>query len=291
VRKHFPNQNKISNALKTPIFLIALLILFGLLYEKTFHHYRRQDGLKQSTVTQHKNIALLSFASDPNHSMLSLLRASSPYPLEVLGQNKKWRFHRDKLEAVKQYLSRKNLRHSNKIIMFVDGYDTFFAPGNQDIVRKFKAFHKPIVISAEKGCWPFHTPACINKALYPKSPTPFRYLNSGTYIGYASAIYAMLKDVLQEHPQQRDDQYMLHDYFINHPEQVALDYHQEIFGLLYETSLHDYHYNDETGFMSNLITHSTPVVFHGNGGPAVKQLLLKLHAIAYAPDSSPAKRE
>ncbi len=272
--------------LKTPLFLIALLIACSLFLEKyqKFNNFVIASAAKQSsetTVKNHKKIQIISFATDPNHPMLNLLMASSPYPLEVLGKNKKWRFPRDKLEFVKQYLSRKHLRNSNKIIMFVDGYDTFFVPGNQDVVRKFKDFHKPIVISAEMGCWPFHTPACIHKTSYPKSPTPFRYVNSGTYIGHASAIYKMLKDVLQEHPQQKDDQYMLHDYFIKHPDQVALDYHQEIFGLLYETSLNNYHYEDKTGFISNLITHSNPVVFHGNGGPAVKQLLLKLHAMAY----------
>ena len=266
--------------LKTPLFLIALLFVGSLFFEKSFHHHARQDMLKLSAVKQ-KNMTILSFATDPNHCMLKLLTASSPYPIEVLGKNKKWRFPRDKLEAVKQYLSKKNLRNSNKIIMFVDGYDTFFVPGNQDVIKKFHTFHKPVVISAEMGCWPFHTPACINKTLYPKSPTPFRYLNSGTYIGYASAIYKMLKEVLGEHPQQKDDQYMLHDYFIKHPDRVALDYHQEIFSLLYETRLSNYYYNDKTGFISNLITHSTPVVFHGNGGPPVKQLLLNLYAMAY----------
>ncbi|MBP6104395.1 MAG: hypothetical protein KBD23_03900 [Gammaproteobacteria bacterium] len=267
--------------LKTPLFLIALLIVCGLFSEKSFYHHATQETIKPSVVKQNKNITILSFATDPKHCMLKLLTASSPYPVEILGKNKKWRSHRDKLEAVKRYLSKKNLRNSDKIIMFVDGYDTFFAPGNQDIIKKFHSFHKPIVISAEIGCWPFHTPACIDKKLYPKSPTPFQYVNSGTYIGYASAIYKMLKEVLHDHPQQRDDQYMLHDYFINHPDRVALDYHQEIFSLLYETNLNNYHYDNQTGFISNLITHSTPVVFHGNGPFPVKQLLLNLHAMAY----------
>jgi hypothetical protein len=275
---------------KKPLILIVLIIFLGLFYEKSFYHDGRKDRLKPSVLREPKNITLLSFASDPHHDMLKLLRASSPYPLEVLGQNKQWRFPRDKLEAVKHYLSKKHLRHSDKIILFVDGYDTFFAPAKQDMIKKFQAFHKPIVISAEIGCWPSHTPACVNKALYPKSPTPFRYVNSGTYIGYASAIYKMLKEVLEEHPQQKDDQYMLHDYFINHPDQVALDYHQTLFSLLYQTNLSNYHYEEKTGFIRNLITQSTPVVFHGNGGPPIKELLLNVYTMAY-PKPSPSQHQ
>lgn len=265
--------------LRTPLLLIA-----GLLALSFFSPMPFTPPIHASPCAfefAQENLSILSFATNPKHPMLELLRASSPYPIEVLGLHQKWRFPRDKLEAVKKYLEQHQLKHSKKIILFVDGYDTFFAPHPQNILRKFKAFHKPLVLSAEMGCWPLYTPACIHKDSYPQSPTPFRYVNSGTYMGYASAIYKMLERVLREYPQEKDDQYLLHHYFLENQDKVALDYHQAIFALLYGTSLSDYRYHPETGAITQLKTHSTPVVFHGNGGPAVKKMFLELHKLSH----------
>ncbi len=267
-------------SLRTPLLLIALVSMVSLLTAKPGDQCFGAEH-RSPVFLQLKKLQIVSFASDQEHCMLKLLMKSSPYPIEVLGKNTKWRGHRYKQEAVKNYIARKNLRHSNQIIMFVDGYDTFFQPGNQDIIKKFEMFDTPIIFSAETNCWPPHTPACTHLASYPQSPTKFRYLNAGTYIGYASAIYRMLTEILKENPNQMDDQYMLHDYFIKHPDKVSLDYKQEIFSLLYGTNAKDYHYDDKTGFIMNNSTHTTPIVFHGNGGPLFKALLLDLYVQAY----------
>ncbi len=274
-------------SLKTPLILLGLVTCITVLTAIFIPHKVMEDAFvftKKQDLKNHKNLKILSFASDPNHPMLKLLIQSSPYPVEVLGIHKKFRCYRDKLEAVRKYIAKKNLRNANRhhtktIIMFVDGYDTFFTPGNQDIIQAFKRFDKPIVLSAETFCWPLSTPACIDKSQYPQSPTKFRYINSGTYIGYSFAIYEMLNKMLKDDPYQTDDQYLFHEFFLKHPNKIAVDYHQTIFSLLFQTRLEDYYYNQKTGIIHNRITGSTPIVLHGNGGLPSKKLLLELEGL------------
>ena len=49
------------------------------------------------------------------------------------------------------------------------------------------------------GCWP-HVMEDLNICLktYPYSPTPYRYLNSGTWIGYAKSATEMLSNIILE---------------------------------------------------------------------------------------------
>ncbi len=219
------------------------------------------------------HLQVFSYATDPNHPMLKLLLHSSPYPITVLGLHEPWHNLRQKFEVFHRYLSEHNLKNSNEILLFVDGYDALFTPKDQDIIKKFKAFHKPLVISAEKNCTPH--PACVHPEIYPtnakeNASSPFKYPNSGTYIGYASTIYQMLDEVLKKYPTDRypeasNDQFLMHAFFIEHPEKVALDYHQEIFSLLYETKFKDFSYDPKTKTLRNRITNSTPIVLHGNG--------------------------
>ncbi len=226
-------------------------------------------------IDQLAGVHVLSFATDGAHPILQLLISTSPYPIEVLGKHQAWRGLRHKFEAVHAYLVEKHLEKSEDIILFVDGYDTLFTPGKQDLIKKFKAFDKPLVISAENHC--SHHSICTEAiASYPRSPvdTPFKYVNSGTYIGYASAVYTMLDEVLKDYPTEEHDQWMLHDYFIKHPERATLDYQQVIFSLLYGTDFKDYVYDTKQGRLINLLTQSQPIILHGNGGPG---LLLKLH--------------
>ena len=222
---------------------------------------------------------ILSFATNAQHPMHRLLKKSSTLPIISLGNNQKWRWHRQKLTAVRNYLRKRHLQSSNTIILFVDGYDTFFTKNKGNLIETFKMFNKPLVISAEKGCWPRQTPACFDPTNnpYPASPSPFRYVNSGTYMGYAWAVYQMLDETLKKHPEQKDDQYLLHDYFLNHPGEIALDYHQKIFSLLFKTTLIDFQFHPETKELTNLITNTKPFIIHGNGGPAVKAVFLNLY--------------
>ena len=70
--------------------------------------------------------------------------------------------------------------------MFVDANDIIFYDNPENIKKKFLEFNKNIVISAEKNCLP-------DKDIiefYPEETKneKFRYVNSGTYMGYAKEL-------------------------------------------------------------------------------------------------------
>jgi hypothetical protein len=129
--------------------------------------------------------------------------------LVILGWNVKWIGLSQKLDAAYSYA--KSLPESD-IILFTDAFDVLFCDNTETIKRKFinlsQSFNASIIFSAECGCWPHvmeeidavnhgkpsKQTTCFIK--YPISPTPYRYLNSGMWIGYAKKSAAMLKEVI-----------------------------------------------------------------------------------------------
>jgi hypothetical protein len=219
---------------------------------------------------------IFSFGTDIKEKGMALLLQSSPYKITMLGERAQFQDLRDKFYSMRLYLVQHKLHNSKDLILFTDGYDTVFTPGPHDIATKFKAFGKPLVFSAETNCYPYNTPACINKDAYPKSPTIFRYVNSGGYIGEAWAVYKMLSACVAEYNQDTNDQYLANMFFLDNQEWVALDYNQEIFSTLFKTKFEDYLYDAETNQITNLITNSHPVILHGNGKH--EKLLRKIYA-------------
>ena len=163
------------------------------------------------------------------------------------------------------YLIQEHLEHSKDLILFIDGYDTLFTPFKQNIIQKFKLFKTPIVTGAHLYCGTRHF--CITN--------PIQSLNSGTYMGYASSIYDMLKEILEQYPKEnRDDQGLMQYFFAKHPHQIALDNQQTLFAVLQGTMSTDYQYDRQTQKFYNQLTQSNPVILHGNNGPG---LLLYLY--------------
>ena len=87
------------------------------------------------------------------------------------------------------------------MILFTDAYDVFFNKKPEIILTDFLGFENTkILFSGECGCWPHIVEdplACFNK--YPKSPTPYRYLNSGMWMGYAALASDMLGEIIRSY--------------------------------------------------------------------------------------------
>lgn len=106
--------------------------------------------------------------------------------ITLLFKKEYWITHRNKDLLLVEYLE--NIDPS-EIILFTDGYDTLFLSGEDEILRKFRSFKKPVVFTAEKNCWP----DISLRNRYPRSPTNSRYINSGGFIGYAGVIRRLIK--------------------------------------------------------------------------------------------------
>jgi hypothetical protein len=116
---------------------------------------------------------------------------------------------------------------------------------------------------------------CFNK--YPKAPTPYRYLNSGSWIGFANKAADMLKAISEEAGndfQNANDQKLVADMFIAGRFGIELDYYNSIFQSMHMTLDPPLPYCNpkesielqSNGEWKNKLTNSIPSVIHFNGG-------------------------
>jgi hypothetical protein len=197
--------------------------------------------------------------------------------LKILGWGKKWMGLSQKLRAAQSYAESVSFYD---IILFVDAFDIMFtkAANEENIIKTFKQINKTILFSAECGCWPHvveDPKICLTQ--YPTTPTPYRYLNSGAWIGYAGLANIMLKDIeakAGDNYAMANDQKLVADLYINHQYDVSIDYNAEIFQSMHMTLDPPLPYCDPKTHLKlnsnkiweNRITHTTPSVIHFNGG-------------------------
>lgn len=175
-----------------------------------------------------------------------------------------WGNFKDKLIAMIRYLSTKS---PNDIICFVDAYDVICFADPAEIQEKFLACATDILVSAETSCYPWHAV----KSMYPPATTSYRFLNSGSYIGYVWALQKMLSLDMSQSP--CDQGYMTY-YYINHIHdtkktfRINLDHHCVLFQTAYGIPWS--HFVIEHGRLHNVIMGTRPCFIHYNGNQHVQ---------------------
>ena len=178
------------------------------------------------------------------------------------------------------YHAIKNGLITEKYICFVDAWDVVFADTLENIMEKYSSFNSPIVIGAEKNCFPAHF-----KKEYDRLPhtSSYKYLNSGVIIGETEAILEVLEAMdaanlpRDYHNSQTgtnyhfNDQAMYMDMYLRKPVKMQLDYN-----CLIAQNMQDVN-EDELiifsgfageGHFANIInkeTNSMPSIIHWNG--------------------------
>ena len=126
--------------------------------------------------------------------------------LTVLGWGKKWKGFLWKFNLVIDYLQ--TLPDSD-IVIFTDAFDVFVLKDSETILRKFKSFNSPIVLSKDADSDNFIIHHFV-KRIFPKCCDV--YLNSGLYGGYVWALkqmFSILKKKLDFSDNSADDQRLL----------------------------------------------------------------------------------
>ena len=119
--------------------------------------------------------------------------------LRVLGWGKDWRGLTQKLEGSLDAL--KNLPDQCTVV-FTDAYDVLYADDLKTIKSKFDNLGESVIFAGECGCWPQITRdkgkghVCLHD--YPKSPTPYKYLNSGQWIAKKTAALEIFTALIEE---------------------------------------------------------------------------------------------
>lgn len=207
------------------------------------------------------------------------------------------------------------VKDDGTLVALADATDVLYLQSSDEVVRKYLAivsFVKPdkalIVVSAERNCWPYMDgsreiqPGGRERcAKFPDGGgSTYKYLNSGSMIGPAKAIAAMLRDVQAAMKTVNDDdQGCLQEAYMRQIEghgsseyTIALDHKQSLFqtgwGSRLETSSYALYepkgayYNTTRGVVVNTEHEVEPAMVHFNGGkPAHLPLarhFVKFHA-------------
>ena len=163
-----------------------------------------------------------------------------------------------KLNILRDYLS---VLDASVIVMFTDSWDVFFAGSIHNTDAIYRRIGAEVLFAAERNLWP---PGRYDG--YPESPTPYRYLNGGGFIGPAGTLLDMLAGCENESVM---DQHYWHRVFMR-DERIQLDVNCEIFQPLCGHPAYPYdtippELECRAGRWCNTLTGSMPIQIHGNG--------------------------
>ena len=204
-------------------------------------------------------IHVCTVASQESEGFHQLLDSCDRYgiAMTVLGKNKPLLGLSHKLIYLEEYLETLKDRD---IVLYVDADDVLFLASSEKIKQKFLEMNVPFLISVERFCWP----DAELKNAYPIAPTTFKYINSGSFIGYVDQIKQILFDI--DAPTLKNDQGLLTHHYFEHPELYAFDYHCELFLPLAGVIPQEINIDLQRKTLSCTETGSKPCLIRGNGG-------------------------
>ncbi len=178
-----------------------------------------------------------------------------------------------------------------KYIIVSDCFDLVFACRPKELFLKYFQFSSPVVISAEKNCFPE-----TYKKEYDElgdDGSYYKYLNSGMVVGETEAILTILESMdaknipndywdaeknCQVNP--NDQEYYQHEY-LKQPVKMVLDVYQILCNTLHSVEIDELDFSQEKIF--NNVTKTFPCSFHLNGGaktgPCREPILKKLNLL------------
>lgn len=243
------------------VFVILIIILLFMTMQK------QRDNRDKNQVV---HVLVVATDADRADQVLASISTKKGYKVHIAGIGETWTGYEVKLRNT--LATAKKLKPDD-VLMHLDAYDTFVLADADEVLSKFKKFNSNIVVSTETNLAPVPEFDPIRKNMehmYPTAPNRYRWINSGTYIGYAGAIVNLLSDMPSDFHcdlpngvkmQYSDDQRCFHTVFLKNRERhrIRLDYNQDIFHCMWgsEPFSMKERLKSETG--------STPCVIHGNG--------------------------
>lgn len=124
--------------------------------------------------------------------------------IEYLGLGIKFKEHKQRLNILKNYLPSLD---PDTIVVCMDGSDTLFNSDSELLLSKFMEKKTKIVISSEKN---FTYQYSYYKDRFDSILSPYKYVNAGTFMGYAKNILEMIHDMIEiDKKQSANDQGLL----------------------------------------------------------------------------------
>ncbi len=178
----------------------------------------------------------------------------------VLAHEQLWTryFHLYKILLLDRVLAR---LPEDEIVLFTDARDICFINEASEgtIESLFRSFGRDIVFSGERRC----TPARFSRDV-PDDGTPYRFLNSGAFIGYAGALRAVTSEISSpfRFPIQRtNDQSTYFRYYLVRPGRIEIDRNARLF----LSAIGSTHLDVTRDRIGDTYSSSQPAVLHFNG--------------------------
>lgn len=206
----------------------------------------------------------------PNQDLFRVLVSKDPIGYKI--------GHGAKITLLYSALSQ--IRDKSTLVMLVDGYDVIFGAPLTEILAKYQDMvrdipEKPIVFSAEMYCWPDDKIAFYDvldptqgkgKGMERQNDvSPYRFLNSGGFIGPASDILELIAPMVETVDPQTDDQRFYTDRYLRGDSSIQLDCQCNIFQCLANEMRTHLVWDEEQERWCNAMTNTYPSIMHGNG--------------------------
>ncbi len=168
--------------------------------------------------------------------------------MEAQGGGQKINLVRNHLESL----------HDGDVVLFVDGYDVIINDTLPTILERYEDMGADIIFAAEKNCWPEPTIA----VQFPMTPTPYKYLNSGVYIGKVGTLKEFLNKAV---PNDSDDQLWMQKRFLSSDWQSTASANLDYEGYIFQC-------DDDIEIINGQLSNGMccPCIYHGNGGDDAK---------------------
>lgn len=225
------------------------------------------------------SLRVLTYATQPTAMLCDslLVALHARVPLTLLGFGELYAGNFQKLRSARAHVRR---LPAEALVLFADAYDVLYAGGAEGILerwRRLNVSHERILFQGERGCWPDWDMGPHGRRFceqqYPASPTPYRYVNSGVWMGHAAVAARLLTELVAYTP-GLDDQHVTGHIFVDYNDRFVLDQNATLFQSMhgdgnnvgFTTSA-----SDGAPTLFNALTHTLPLVLHFNGG--AKELL------------------
>ena len=209
-------------------------------------------------------LTALTVATEKRPELSRLLESGSRYGLEIepLGLGRVWRGGDmaggtgggQKINLLRPALQ---ALPPEQPVLFMDGYDTLISGHATDILNAWRQVCDGPLFAAEVHCWPDQDRADA----YPPTETPYRFLNSGAFIGKAGDLSRILEESIDD---RADDQRYYTERFLSGSYGITLDSECRVFQCL-NGALDDVQADEGRGMLFNRRTESWPAVIHANG--------------------------
>jgi hypothetical protein len=186
--------------------------------------------------------------------------------VELLGIGHKFIEHKQRLKILHKRLMRVD---PDDIVLCMDGSDTLFTGTSFQIVERFLSMKTRVLISGEKSyTYQYHQ----FKKKFDSIPESYKYVNAGTFMGFAGDLLEMLEDIfiIDKTFSDANDQGLLGIWAhknLENKELVRIDSSCEVFWVTTE----DWYFLKQIAQQSGTIFHpntgSKPLIIHnvGNG--------------------------